>query len=136
VVRRSVFERVGGFDESLQMAIDWDLWLRISIDHEFDYVDAPLLCYRLGHSDQMSNNREMRMACCDRILNRFLDLHRSSLPSPVVRDALAYTYSNRGRHLDERDRARALRYFLRALRHRPLYRPAYVGLIRSVLRLP
>ena len=31
VVRRECFERVGVFDESIRMGIDWDLWLRISV---------------------------------------------------------------------------------------------------------
>lgn len=34
VVRGSVLRGLGGFDESLTMSIDYDLWLRISVDHE------------------------------------------------------------------------------------------------------
>ena len=54
VVRRECLTRVGGFDEALAMAIDWDLWLRLSVQVRFDYVDAPLIAYRMGHGDQMS----------------------------------------------------------------------------------
>ncbi|MEA2294029.1 MAG: hypothetical protein QOE86_1668 [Solirubrobacteraceae bacterium] len=34
IVRRSVFEAVGGFDPSFEVLADWDLWLRVLRDHE------------------------------------------------------------------------------------------------------
>ncbi len=54
VVRRSVFESVGVFDPNLQLAIDYDLWLRASRHFEFDYVDEPLVRYRTGHANLSS----------------------------------------------------------------------------------
>jgi hypothetical protein len=46
VVRRTVLEQVGGYDESLHVCEDWDLWLRIAARFRFDYVDAPLAWVR------------------------------------------------------------------------------------------
>lgn len=43
VVRRTVFEAVGPFDESLRICEDYDLWLRIAERYELIFVDAPLL---------------------------------------------------------------------------------------------
>ena len=34
-----VLEEMGGFDESLPMGIDWDLWLRIAVKYEFLHLD-------------------------------------------------------------------------------------------------
>ena len=37
---------VGGFDESLSISEDFDLWLRIARGHRFGFVDRPLTFYR------------------------------------------------------------------------------------------
>jgi glycosyltransferase involved in cell wall biosynthesis len=49
VLRREVFESVGGFDSSLRTAQDWDLWLRIAARYSvesFASVPEPLAVYR------------------------------------------------------------------------------------------
>ena len=33
VVRRSVYERLGGFDAELRYCLDWDMWQRIAVEH-------------------------------------------------------------------------------------------------------
>lgn len=48
--RRSVYERHGGFDESLRYCMDHEYWLRIAADSQFQYVPEPLASMRL-HAD-------------------------------------------------------------------------------------
>jgi glycosyltransferase involved in cell wall biosynthesis len=45
VVRRSCFDRVGCFDETLPSFQDYDLWIRLSREFDFDCVDRDLLKY-------------------------------------------------------------------------------------------
>ncbi|ANL47982.1 polysaccharide deacetylase/methyltransferase/glycosyltransferase domain-containing protein [Rhizobium phaseoli] len=48
VFPKSLFERVGGMDESLQTCEEWDLWLRMAFaGAEFRRVDACLAFYRM-----------------------------------------------------------------------------------------
>jgi peptidoglycan/xylan/chitin deacetylase (PgdA/CDA1 family) len=48
VVRRSLVELVGGFDPSLRVGEDWDLWRRIMLaGARFDAVREVLACYRV-----------------------------------------------------------------------------------------
>ncbi len=47
VVRRSVFEHTGGFDEAMPPAEDWDMWLRVSAFYEVDYEIRTLASYRM-----------------------------------------------------------------------------------------
>ena len=54
VIHRTVFERVGYFDESLPACEDYDLWLRICHQMPVYYIEKPLIYKYGGHSDQLS----------------------------------------------------------------------------------
>ena len=56
MIRTELFRALGGFDEDLVAAEDYDLWLRILIDHEVGLLDAPLVTRRAGHRDQLSSS--------------------------------------------------------------------------------
>lgn len=56
MMRRSLLEEVGGFDESLPACEDYDLWLRVSCRFPIDLIDAHLIIKRGGHPDQLSRN--------------------------------------------------------------------------------
>lgn len=55
VLRRSLFERVGGFAEDLEVCEDYDFWLRVARDTPLHLVDRPLVVKRDGHGDQLSH---------------------------------------------------------------------------------
>ena len=46
VVKRSVYEALGGFRLDLAYALDWDMWKRIAAAHPLWYEPEPLACYR------------------------------------------------------------------------------------------
>ena len=54
LMRKSLFDAVGLFDESLPACEDYDLWLRICSQYPVVYVDEPLLKKYGGHDDQLS----------------------------------------------------------------------------------
>lgn len=54
IMRTNLFHSVGGFDEIMTAAEDFDLWLHILIDHEAGLLDEPLVTRRGGHRDQTS----------------------------------------------------------------------------------
>ena len=54
MIRRSLFDRVGEFDETLPACEDYDLWLRISCRFSIYLIDTPLIIKRGGHDDQLS----------------------------------------------------------------------------------
>jgi GT2 family glycosyltransferase len=47
VVRRSVYEKVGGFDPRVSYTTDWDMWARAASVGRVHYIDEPLVCYRM-----------------------------------------------------------------------------------------
>lgn len=54
VLHREVFERCGGFDESLPACEDYDLWLRVFSRYDLALVDEPMVVKYGGHEDQLS----------------------------------------------------------------------------------
>jgi glycosyltransferase involved in cell wall biosynthesis len=54
MIRKSLFDTVGLFDERLPACEDYDLWLRISCRYPVHLIDFPLIIKRGGHDDQLS----------------------------------------------------------------------------------
>jgi glycosyltransferase involved in cell wall biosynthesis len=56
MMTRELFERVGGFDEAFTVCEDYDLWLRVAVDHRVPLIPEPLVVKRGGHKDQLSRS--------------------------------------------------------------------------------
>ncbi len=56
MLTREVFDRSGGFDESLPVCEDYDLWLRIARDYPVPLIEQPLVVKHGGHTDQLSHS--------------------------------------------------------------------------------
>lgn len=54
MIKRTLFDEVGPFDETLPACEDYDLWLRISCRYPVYLIDTPLIIKRGGHHDQLS----------------------------------------------------------------------------------
>jgi len=54
LMRRELFEWAGGFDETLTVCEDYDLWLRIANRVPIGLVPKALVIRRGGHADQLS----------------------------------------------------------------------------------
>lgn len=84
VMRRALFEKMGGFYTGLNGTEDWDLWIRVAEHHEIGFVPEPLVRYRF-HAGGISRN--------------FIKMGRERVQ--VIQRALAL---ERGRTLDWRTR--------------------------------
>ena len=62
MMRRYLFNETGGFDETLPVCEDYDLWLRVACRFPVYLIEAPLVIKRGGHPDQLS-----RRCCMDRL---------------------------------------------------------------------
>ena len=121
MLRRSLFERAGGFDEALPVCEDYDLWLRIAQHTPVWLIDRPLVVKRGGHADQLSRRfwgmDRFRVAALARLLSDgTLSPARRTATQRVLRErcaVLANGAARRGRH-DE-----AERYWMLAGAHPP-----------------
>ena len=85
MIKKSVFDTVGLFDQRLPACEDYDLWLRISCRYPVFLEDSPLIIKRGGHADQLSRTSGLDR---DRIqaLKKIIDsgeLSKSQLRSAV-----------------------------------------------------
>ena len=54
LLHRDALEAAGGFREDLQIAEDYELWLRLTDRLRVGYLEDPLTIKRAGHGDQLS----------------------------------------------------------------------------------
>lgn len=63
VLRKAVFQAVGGFDESLPRLQDWDLWLRLADVTLFSFVREPLARTGFTPGSISTNQNALADAC-------------------------------------------------------------------------
>jgi glycosyltransferase involved in cell wall biosynthesis len=106
ILRRDLFEGVGGFDERFTPCEDWELWARLTRHGPPAAVPEPLMGYRL-HAGATSLDVE-GVVVAARAIERF---HRTSVDWGTLHRWLAETCLRNDRHLE------ALRYFASAAVH-------------------
>jgi glycosyltransferase involved in cell wall biosynthesis len=57
VVRRDVYEALGGYDDRFAYVLDWDMWKRIAARYPVWYEPRPLACYQRHRSSQTAKLR-------------------------------------------------------------------------------
>jgi len=85
MIKRSLFDRVGEFDETLPACEDYDLWLRISSRFPIYLIDTLLIIKRGGHDDQLSSRAgldKFRIKAIEKIIKSKLlsdDQHQAAV---------------------------------------------------------
>lgn len=79
VVRRDVYERLGGFDRRIsRYGEDWEMWVRIAAQYPVWYEVEPLALYRVHKSSLTGNSIRTGENAQD--LRRVIEINRSYLP--------------------------------------------------------
>ncbi|MGH7890483.1 MAG: glycosyltransferase [Thermodesulfobacteriota bacterium] len=81
IVKRSVYERLGGFTTSLQYALDWDMWKRIASSYPIWYEPEPLFCYREHRASASSEFINSGRNLVE--IRKSIDISRSYLPEDI-----------------------------------------------------
>lgn len=136
VVRRAVFEHVGRFDPQWDLAIDYDLWLRVAMRYRFDCVDEELVRYRTGHGN-LSKKLSDRVATAFSIMHRAESRYGVAAEVGAVVRATAHASTCRtiGYVMRSSEPATAARWYRRALRWPHDRRASVKGLVASLLGL-
>jgi glycosyltransferase involved in cell wall biosynthesis len=89
VLRRSMYERLGGFDPRLSWTEDWEMWVRVAAHYPIWYEPEPLAVYRIREGSNSSrliltaeNIRDVR-----RCIDTFKDYFPRDKQSEIVAKA-------------------------------------------------
>lgn len=131
MIRASVFDKLGGFNEARELSgvEDWELWLRVAKSHKIAVVDKSLVKYRV-HADGISKNISAMFAAQERVLDAFLDNGDTLLARTAKAKSAstsAWFAQNSGNF------ALAIKLHLRVLMYQPLNLATYKQLIKCLL---
>lgn len=91
LIRREAFESVGGFDVSLRLVEDYDLWMRISRRFPVTFIPERLTIYRV-HGSNMTRQGDLRDAMASLQALHGLLAKDPGLKAAVGRDAVALRF--------------------------------------------
>lgn len=103
MLSKTVFEKLGGFDETLEIAEDYEFWLRWTDHFPVAYCDEPLVVKRTGDWAQLSEKygqiEIFRIEALFRLLDKGLSIeqHRRMLLDEVRRKITIYCHGCRKR---------------------------------------
>ncbi len=115
MIDRTFFRTLGGFREDLEIAEDYELWLRVAALVGPVYLDKPLTVKRAGHGEQLSEKYEQIELFRIHGLKDLVDRRwfASSATTGTTRDRLL-----RNQKAAERELARKLRIYAAGCRKR------------------
>lgn len=67
---RQAYTAVGGLDNSLNWAMDWDLWLRLAREHDFVFIEKELASYRWLGSNKTAEGGFARLDEVEKVARR------------------------------------------------------------------
>jgi len=119
LTRREAIDSVGGFDPNVEVADDYDLWLRISVAHEFVYIPEYLAEYRVM-TKQISSNKMRRYKSNTVILERFFRANPQLLNTGLHRRGMGGFYLRWSQYFDlAGEHKEAWRLLLKSLQVNP-----------------
>ena len=134
MIRRTVIQKIGGFDTSLPSVEDWDLWLKLaSKGVRFAAVGEPVTMYQ-WRAGSMSKNYELMRSTRKTIVKRALETARANaLPWSVRRRAMANIESCSAWFLAGSSPQKAIRWYLNSLRYWPFDLNSWKGIVKGCL---
>lgn len=133
LVKRRCFDEMGGFDTSIGVADDYELWLRFSARYLFYYEPGVVAFYRVM-ADQISSDKQRRFAANELIIKRFLEQYDDALTPAERRWGLARFYCRKARYFASvGERRKAARSILTAYRNSPMESVVWRALYRVLV---
>lgn len=125
VVRRAVYEELGGFDRRLVCSEDWEMWVRIAARFPVWYEPEPLALYRMH--DNSNTGRHVRSAADMAYTRRAIEIFQEYLPPDIAPQIIATAratyartaFGNAAQLLGQRDWVGAFNQFRESFRLSP-----------------
>lgn len=88
VIRRSVLEKIGGFDEGLRFQEDYDLPLRLSLEGPWAFIREPLVIWRESKAGSWYKSSQREEVCCSTCTVRVFEKHLATVRGSYQRKSL------------------------------------------------
>lgn len=113
IIRKSVFEQVGFFDEKLQARQDWDMWIRIATAFKIEAVEENLVNMRHHSGERTASNPLKEIIAYQEIRKKYSKLLKNK-PTTLQQKAKAAYYKRMGRvHFHQKiSNTKALKFYL------------------------
>jgi len=134
LVKRSIMEAAGYFDETLEARQDWDMWIRVARQAPIAVVPEALVDFRHHAGPRTVSDPERELRAYRRIMDKYAGW-RAEAGARVTRKARAAYHRRVGRvafHFQE-SRGRAVKNYLRAMGADPFAADTYAALLGCVL---
>lgn len=127
LVRARCFETVGLFDETIRYGEDFDMWLRLAKEYEFDFVPVSLV-RRYVHADGLTQNYDAIISGNEALLKKYSEFFKGdpyALNQRLHNLGTYYCFAGNTR--------RGRQVFCGAIAHRPLALKSYVCVALSLM---
>jgi glycosyltransferase involved in cell wall biosynthesis len=133
MIKKTVFDDIGGFDESVPRGVDGDYLRQFSLKYEVDYVSEVLVRYHVdhGHQRMTGDTRDSirraivgQQITLDKFKNKLIDYPKEASGLLAI---TAYDYSRIG------EMKNCFSYFFKALKLYPTNIKIYKFIVRSAL---
>ncbi len=71
LINKECLKSVGGFDEMMQSAQDYDLWIRIASQYTIDFIEEPLVIYHEHAGEQITSNPQKKINGLERLNKKY-----------------------------------------------------------------
>ena len=140
LIRKRCLQEVGLFDETISYMEDRDLWIRLSSNWDFEYIDDPLTIAHVHKQGHLSRSLEGQTAGREKLLERYNHLfkkNRKNLGKLYIHQGVQYCQSKRMRK-GRKNIVRGLRlypYTVKAYLHflASLFGPRIYGSLRKMI---
>ena len=124
LIHMQALKKVGGFNESLTPAADWDMWLRLAACYEFVCVPSAQILYRISPSSMSTNVWRMETESLQIIERAFAQAPESvaHMKKQVIAERYKYlTLKSVEGHLERRKGLTAVRFLWQAIKYDPAW---------------
>ena len=134
MMKRSLFDAIGGFTESPLLAEDWDLWLKAAAaGATFAAVRDPVTLYRWRPDSFSKDHERMRQLRLLAVRRALETIRGRSLPWSVRRRALGNVESCSAWFLASTAPRRAFRWYARSIAYWPFDVNCWKGIVKGCL---
>jgi glycosyltransferase involved in cell wall biosynthesis len=117
MIRRDVFDEIGGFPPCYRFADEFDVWLKIAAAHSIAYVDEPLVFIRFYEANTSHDRVGVRSDTYNILLKQY---NPARISVPIFLRTLSDHDISFGRaHLKAGDMTEALKWFRRSVQRTP-----------------